>query len=92
MNFWRTPLDRDDIQIPHGEVYIIKGRCKGCGICQTYCPRDVLRMSAAFNAKGYHFPEVGDGAACVACGLCQIMCPEFAIFVEEIGSSSSIRV
>ncbi len=83
MKFWRTPLDRDEITIPHGQVTIIAARCKGCEICHTYCPRHVLNMSADFNAKGYHVPEVTDASACVACGLCQIMCPEFAIFVTE---------
>jgi 2-oxoglutarate ferredoxin oxidoreductase subunit delta len=88
LKFWRVPLDRDEIVIPHGEVTIINARCKGCGICETFCPRDVLAMSAGFNARGYHFPEVTRAEACVACGLCQIMCPEFAIFVDEVGTDS----
>ncbi len=83
MKFWRTPLDHDEIKIPHGDISIITARCKGCEICKTYCPRDVLAMSSSFNAKGYHYPEVARGEACVACGLCQIMCPEFAIYVVE---------
>jgi 2-oxoglutarate ferredoxin oxidoreductase subunit delta len=83
LKFWRVPLDRDEIKIPRGLVSIISARCKGCGICETFCPRDVLVMSSGFNAKGYHFPQVTQAGACVACGLCQIMCPEFAIFVEE---------
>ncbi len=83
MKFWRVPLDQDEIKIPHGDIAIISTRCKGCGICETYCPREVLTMSSAFNARGYHFPEVSQPAACVACGLCQIMCPEFAIYVLE---------
>ncbi len=83
MKFWRIPLDHDQISIPHGEITVIAARCKGCGVCQEYCPRDVLEMSTTFNAKGYHVPQVADGPACVACGLCQIMCPEFAIYVTE---------
>ncbi len=83
MKYWRTPLDRDEIKIPHGDISIITARCKGCEICMTYCPRDVLAMSSSFNAKGYHYPEVAQGDRCVACGLCQIMCPEFAIYVTE---------
>ncbi len=83
MKFWRTPLDHDQIAIPCGQITVISARCKGCGVCETYCPRRVLAMSGEFNAKGYHIPEVADAAACVACGLCQIMCPEFAIFVTE---------
>jgi 2-oxoglutarate ferredoxin oxidoreductase subunit delta len=83
LKFWRVPLDWDEIVIPHGDVTIISARCKGCGICETFCPREVLAMSTGFNAKGYHFPEVTHAPACVACGLCQIMCPEFAIYVDE---------
>ena len=84
MKFWRRPLDIDEMVVPHGEISIISARCKGCGICQTFCPRDVLAMSTGFNAKGYHFPEVKDAGACLACGLCEIMCPEFAIFVDGV--------
>ncbi len=83
LKFWRPPLDRDTIVIPHGQITVIPTRCKGCGICETYCPRHVLVMSGTFNSKGYHIPEVVDAPACVACGLCQIMCPEFAIYVTE---------
>ncbi len=53
-------------------------------MCETYCPRRVLTMSAQFNAKGYHIPEVTEAEACVACGLCQILCPEFAIYVTQV--------
>ena len=84
MKFWRTPLDSDQFVIPRGYITVIPTRCKGCGLCETYCPRHVLRMSSAFNAKGYRVPEVADEPACVACGLCQIMCPEFAIYVTQL--------
>ena len=84
MKFWRTPLDAEQMVIPHGQITIIPSRCKGCELCRTYCPRDVLEMSSAFNAKGYRVPEVVNLPACVACGLCQIMCPEFAIYVTEL--------
>jgi len=84
LKFWRTPLDSDQFVIPRGYITVIPTRCKGCGLCETYCPRHVLTMSSTFNAKGYHVPEVADEPACVACGLCQIMCPEFAIYVTQL--------
>jgi 2-oxoglutarate ferredoxin oxidoreductase subunit delta len=83
VRLWRKPLDQDRIVVPRGQVHLIVERCKGCELCVTYCPRDVLEMSAFFNAKGYHPPKVRADGRCVACGLCEMLCPEFAIFVLE---------
>lgn len=80
MKYWRTPLDVDRVKIPHGEVHIIKERCKGCGFCVEYCPKDILELASEFNSKGYHPPIVTDGSQCVHCQLCEVICPEFAIF------------
>lgn len=80
MKNWRTPLDLDRMKIPRGSVHIIKDRCKGCGFCIEYCPKDILAFSAEFNRKGYHFPEVVQGGDCVNCNLCEMICPDFAIF------------
>ena len=80
MKFWRTPLDQDRLKVPHGEIHIIKDRCKGCGFCVEYCPRSALEMSDEFNVKGYHPPRVTDDSLCVNCNLCEMLCPEFAIF------------
>ena len=80
MRYWRKPLDVDQVRVPHGRVVILADRCKGCGFCVEYCPKDVLRMSEEFNAKGYHPPEVVDDGGCVNCNLCEMICPDFAIF------------
>ena len=80
MRYWRKPLDLDQVKIPHGDVVIIDDRCKGCGFCVEYCPKDVLIMSERFNKKGYHPPEVVKHGECVNCNLCEMICPEFAIF------------
>ena len=81
MKFWRKPLDADRIKIPHGEIHIIKDRCKGCCFCVEYCPRDVLEISDEFNVKGYHPPRAKNPDSCLECHLCEILCPEFAIYV-----------
>jgi 2-oxoglutarate ferredoxin oxidoreductase subunit delta len=83
VKYWREPLDLKDIRVPHGEIYVLKERCKGCGWCIEYCPRGVLEVSDEINSKGYHPPSVADGRACVSCGLCELLCPEFAIYVVE---------
>jgi 2-oxoglutarate ferredoxin oxidoreductase subunit delta len=67
VKYWRQPLDRDRIRVPHGIIHIIEERCKGCGFC----------------VKGYHPPEITDSSQCADCGLCALLCPDFAIYVES---------
>jgi 2-oxoglutarate ferredoxin oxidoreductase subunit delta len=92
MAYWRQPLDRDRIQVPHGIVHIIEERCKGCGFCVEFCPQEVLVMSEHTNAKGYHPPELIDDSRCINCGLCTLLCPDFAIYVENGGLQSPDRI
>ncbi len=66
-----------------GKIHINKNRCKGCGFCVEYCPRDVLKLSEEFNVKGYHPPVVVKEEECCYCQLCEAICPEFAIYVTE---------
>ncbi len=79
-----------------GEIHINKDRCKGCGFCVEYCPRDVLELSEEFNSKGYHPPYIKNEEECCYCQLCETICPEFAIFVtimkkEEKGEKVESR-
>ncbi|MBM3315159.1 4Fe-4S dicluster domain-containing protein [candidate division WOR-3 bacterium] len=80
MKYWRKPLDADRRKAPRGAVHVIEERCKGCGFCITYCPRQVLEASTDFNRKGYHPPIVMRPERCVNCRLCEALCPEFAIW------------
>ena len=36
-----------------GTIVVDKERCKGCGVCASACPCDVLALSAEVNSKGY---------------------------------------
>jgi 2-oxoglutarate ferredoxin oxidoreductase subunit delta len=47
-------------------IEIDENRCKGCGLCTTVCPFDLIRISERFSAKGYRPAEYienrpGDG-------------------------------
>jgi 2-oxoglutarate ferredoxin oxidoreductase subunit delta len=84
--YGRRPIDHGCITVPRGQVYLIPERCKECGICIRFCPRQVLQVSPQTNSKGYHYPQVvvTHGQHCVHCQFCSLVCPEFAIFTEEV--------
>lgn len=88
----RRPLDEAAwrARLPRGQVHLIPDRCKGCRMCVEFCPQDVLTLSDAMNAKGYHYPVVAAGKqdSCVACGFCSLVCPELAIFAVELGPAA----
>ncbi len=67
------------------EIVVIEDRCKGCGFCIEFCPRNVLKESVKLNVRGVHPPYVNDEDSCVGCGLCEKICPDFAIFLRERG-------
>jgi 2-oxoglutarate ferredoxin oxidoreductase subunit delta len=95
MDLWRRPLDADKVTVPLGQVFILADRCKGCCFCTEFCPTDILVMSEEFNVKGYHYPEVVEGAECVNCHLCELLCPEFSIYsldLAELAQASELPV
>ncbi|MFQ5844660.1 MAG: ferredoxin family protein [Planctomycetota bacterium] len=89
--YWRQPLDREPRAGPAGVVHVIVDRCKGCGFCTEFCPRDVLAESTGYNRRGYHPPEVVKPDLCVECRLCELICPEFAIYVTPVAAAETAR-
>ena len=62
-------------------VTINEERCKGCGLCVTFCPKQVLAMADHLNPKGYYPAEQANKEACTGCSFCVRMCPDVAISV-----------
>lgn len=62
---------------PGHKLTIIPRFCKGCEICISFCPKDVLALDAKTLKVKVLNPE-----KCTGCRLCELYCPDFAIFVE----------
>ena len=48
------------------EITIKMARCKGCGICVAFCPKQVLALDELGKV------QVANGDACIACGQCEL--------------------
>jgi NAD-dependent dihydropyrimidine dehydrogenase PreA subunit len=51
-------------------------KCNRCGMCEFYCPMDVIRFDHEKKAPRIRYPE-----DCMLCGLCEDRCAENAITV-----------
>jgi len=84
MKLWRKPFDYTEKIPTLSQVYVDKERCKGCGYCAEFCPREVLKMGTELSPKGYLLAVVNDETKCLACGYCEVICPEFAIKISTV--------
>ena len=64
--------------------------CKGCELCISACPQQVLSIDMThFTPKGYH-PVRLIQEGCTGCGICALMCPEAALSIyREISRGKS---
>lgn len=58
-------------------------RCKGCMLCATVCPKEIICQSSRFNKQGYKVAEVPaeNMENCTGCTSCALICPDMAITV-----------
>ena len=59
-------------------------RCKGCGLCVTVCPKDVLGLTEEVTATGYFAAFQVRPEDCITCAMCCTMCPDVAITITEV--------
>lgn len=72
-------------------------RCKGCLLCITVCPKEIITVSPRFNKSGYKVVEVTaeNQDVCTRCTACVMVCPDCAILVQpkkkKKGETADVR-
>ena len=70
-----------------GYIEIDHELCKGCQICISFCPKNVISVSDVLHADGYLSVVFNDNGECSGCATCALVCPEVAIEVYRVKSS-----
>ncbi len=66
------------------KMTVITERCKGCGLCTSVCPKQIVVLQKEKrNKKRYFYAECTDQDACISCAMCATMCPDCAIRIEK---------
>jgi 2-oxoglutarate ferredoxin oxidoreductase subunit delta len=68
-----------------GTITIDENRCKGCELCTSVCPKDLIQIANHLSARGYHPATLVDpNGQCTGCLLCATVCPDVAITVYRV--------
>lgn len=66
------------------KMEVIFDRCKGCGLCTSVCPKNIVEIQKKRrNAKGYFTSECIDQDKCISCAMCATICPDCAIIIRK---------
>jgi 2-oxoglutarate ferredoxin oxidoreductase subunit delta len=64
-----------------GWIEVNEKYCKGCELCVSACPQDVMSLDMdRLTPKGYH-PVRLHAEGCTGCAVCAVVCPEAALAV-----------
>ncbi|MEZ4601765.1 MAG: ferredoxin family protein [Syntrophotaleaceae bacterium] len=62
-------------------IEIDQDRCKGCALCTTACPRNLITLKEQVSEQGFPVARFDDVGNCAGCALCASICPDIAIKV-----------
>ena len=64
------------------KITVEKDKCKGCMLCVSVCPKEVIKSSKKLNKKGVK-SAVYIGKGCIGCMQCAFICPDICIEVYK---------
>lgn len=67
-----------------GHLRINVDRCKGCSLCVSVCPPNILSIGQVVNAKGHYAVQMTEADRCIGCAFCALICPDLALEVYRI--------
>ena len=65
------------------KVVFDRERCKGCELCRSFCPKQIIAMDKQVNGKGYCPAMITEQEKCIGCQSCALVCPDGAIEIYE---------
>jgi 2-oxoglutarate ferredoxin oxidoreductase subunit delta len=66
------------------EVIIDSEHCDGCGVCLSFCPKDLIETQEdKFNSRMLHYAIVVKHEECAGCGQCERLCPTVSLHILE---------
>ncbi|HEY44073.1 MAG TPA: 4Fe-4S binding protein [Anaerolineae bacterium] len=76
-----------------GRIVVDETLCKGCELCTSVCPKDLIRMAMdRLTPKGYHPAMLVDpDGECTGCAICAVICPDSAITVYRLVPAEKVR-
>ena len=65
------------------KVEIVAERCKSCGYCVKFCPKQVLEIGTGVNSQRDEDAVPVRPEDCNGCAICGLMCPDGAIEIYK---------
>lgn len=60
-----------------------RDHCKGCELCISVCPKQILALDESTNVKGYRPAGCTDETLCIGCASCAKICPDSVITIQK---------
>jgi 2-oxoglutarate ferredoxin oxidoreductase subunit delta len=72
-----------------GRVEVDANRCKACGLCMEFCPKDCFEKGHGLNPLGFVPIRYREDSDCTACGNCAWMCPDMALRIWALDETAA---